>query len=186
MLISQHINSFRLNNKQHKAAALLSGVKGGGGVIERKREAERKRMNEREGGRFSPSRTVKTARIIQRSMRWSKSSLIGHLKSKQKCWERRESDDLSAEHEQRRPGQAGSAYTPGTALADCERRARLQDAVSFKLHLWNRETPAYERGTNVCLYPHGHQVRTICAQVCTYGCCIIHSMLYLRRKVLNV
>lgn len=46
MLISQHINSFRLNNKQHKAAALLSGVKRGGGVIER--EAERKRMNERE------------------------------------------------------------------------------------------------------------------------------------------
>jgi len=49
MLISQHINSFRLNNKQHKASALLSGVKrGGGGVIERERETERKRMNELE------------------------------------------------------------------------------------------------------------------------------------------
>jgi len=48
MLISQHINSFRLNNKQHKASALLSGVKRGGGVIERERETERKRMNELE------------------------------------------------------------------------------------------------------------------------------------------
>lgn len=60
--------------------------------------------------------------IIQRSMRWSKSSLIVHLKSKQTCWERRENDDLSVEHEQRRPGQTGSAYTPETALADWKRR----------------------------------------------------------------